>query len=123
MIRAQKGLYERQSLEDSCLVADGEDLSISREFLFCMQALSYDIYIWHQFVSSQFSPVPVRQRGQDLAPARLAPEQTLLLSRLKRAHLNPMVLSLASTYPTSALYCQTLLTHYPARRETGHERA
>lgn len=32
MIRAQKGLYERQSLEDSCLVADGEDLSASREF-------------------------------------------------------------------------------------------
>jgi hypothetical protein len=29
MIRAQKGLYERHSLEDSCLVADGEDLSIS----------------------------------------------------------------------------------------------
>ena len=31
MIRAQRGLYERQSLEDSCLVADGEDLSTSRK--------------------------------------------------------------------------------------------
>lgn len=32
MIRAQRGLYERQSLEDSCLVGSGEDLSISREW-------------------------------------------------------------------------------------------
>lgn len=32
MIRAQRGLYERQSLEDSCLVADGEDLSTSGEY-------------------------------------------------------------------------------------------
>src|ERR1700691_144455 len=31
MIKAQRGLYERQSLEDSCLVADGEDLSASRK--------------------------------------------------------------------------------------------
>lgn len=27
MIRAQRGLLERQSLEDSCLIADGEDMS------------------------------------------------------------------------------------------------
>ncbi len=27
MIRAQRGLLERQSLEDSCLIADGEDIS------------------------------------------------------------------------------------------------
>ena len=27
MIRAQHGLLERQSLEDSCLIADGEDMS------------------------------------------------------------------------------------------------
>ena|SRR5882762_2944823 len=32
MIRAQRGLYERQSLEDNCLVGDGEDLSISRVY-------------------------------------------------------------------------------------------
>ncbi|TFK33165.1 hypothetical protein BDQ12DRAFT_448473 [Crucibulum laeve] len=29
MIKAQRGLLERQSLEDSCLIADGEDLSTS----------------------------------------------------------------------------------------------
>ena len=29
MIRAQQGLYERRSLEESCLVADGEDISMS----------------------------------------------------------------------------------------------
>src|ERR1700683_2452777 len=33
MIRAQRGLYERQSLEDSCLVADGEDISVSRKHI------------------------------------------------------------------------------------------
>jgi len=27
MIRARKGLLERQSLEDSCLIADGEELT------------------------------------------------------------------------------------------------
>jgi serine/arginine repetitive matrix protein 2 len=27
MIKAQHGLLERQSLEDSCLIADGEDIS------------------------------------------------------------------------------------------------
>lgn len=27
MIQAQHGLLERQSLEDSCLIADGEDIS------------------------------------------------------------------------------------------------
>jgi serine/arginine repetitive matrix protein 2 len=27
MIKAQRGLLERQSLEDSCFVADGEDMS------------------------------------------------------------------------------------------------
>ncbi|KIM75320.1 hypothetical protein PILCRDRAFT_92174 [Piloderma croceum F 1598] len=32
MIKAQRGLYERQSLEDSCLVGDGEDSSMSCEF-------------------------------------------------------------------------------------------
>ena len=31
MIKAQHGLLERQSLEDSCLIADGEDLSASCE--------------------------------------------------------------------------------------------
>lgn len=31
MIRAQRGLYERHSLEESCLIADGEDLSMSRK--------------------------------------------------------------------------------------------
>ncbi|KAF8878425.1 hypothetical protein BD779DRAFT_1663807 [Infundibulicybe gibba] len=31
MIRAQRGLLERQSLEDSCLIADGEDLIASLE--------------------------------------------------------------------------------------------
>jgi len=35
MIRAQRGLYERQSLEDSCLVADGEDLSMSCKCFLC----------------------------------------------------------------------------------------
>jgi len=29
MIKAQRGLLERQSLEDSCLIADGEDLTTS----------------------------------------------------------------------------------------------
>ena len=29
MIRVQQGLYEQQSLEVSCLIADGEDLSVS----------------------------------------------------------------------------------------------
>lgn len=32
MIRATKGLLERQSLEESCLIAEGEDLSASCEF-------------------------------------------------------------------------------------------
>jgi hypothetical protein len=31
MIKAQRGLLERQSLEDSCLIADGEDLTTSSE--------------------------------------------------------------------------------------------
>jgi hypothetical protein len=34
MIRAQRGLLERQSLEDSLLIADGEDLSGSCKFAF-----------------------------------------------------------------------------------------
>ena len=33
MIKAQRGLLERQSLEDSCLVADGEDVSTTSECL------------------------------------------------------------------------------------------
>ena len=32
MIKARRGLLERQSLEDSCLIADGEDLSNSCTF-------------------------------------------------------------------------------------------
>ena len=32
MIKARRGLLERQSLEDSCLIADGEDLSGSCKF-------------------------------------------------------------------------------------------
>jgi hypothetical protein len=34
MIKAQRGLYERQSLEASCLVGDGEDSSMSCEYFF-----------------------------------------------------------------------------------------
>jgi len=34
MIKARRGLLERQSLEDSCLIADGEDLSVSCMFYF-----------------------------------------------------------------------------------------
>lgn len=35
MIKAQRGLLERQSLEDSCLSADGEELASACEFFFC----------------------------------------------------------------------------------------
>ena len=38
MIKAQQGLLERQSLEDSCFVADGEDTS-GCEFCNCVAAI------------------------------------------------------------------------------------
>lgn len=41
MIRAQRGLLERQSLEDSCLVAEGEDLSGSCKFKSSKSTMSF----------------------------------------------------------------------------------
>lgn len=40
MIRAQRGVYERRSLEDSCLTAEGEDMSIPRRCSLCRFVLS-----------------------------------------------------------------------------------
>ena len=48
MIKAQRGLLERQSLEDSCLIADGQDIINA-----CEHSLLRVIYEW--FLISCFS--------------------------------------------------------------------
>jgi serine/arginine repetitive matrix protein 2 len=37
MIKAQRGLLERQSLEDNRLSADGEEMASACEFVFCLR--------------------------------------------------------------------------------------
>lgn len=40
MIRARRGILERQSLEESCLIAEGEDLSVSCKYLLVCSMIS-----------------------------------------------------------------------------------
>ena len=54
MIRAQRGIYERQSLEESCLTADGEDLSIPRTWPLGYFVLS-DMYTFTDRIQPVFS--------------------------------------------------------------------
>ncbi len=44
MIRAQRGLLERQSLEDSCLIADGEDISGCEPYYIRLQQETDDLF-------------------------------------------------------------------------------
>lgn len=68
MIKAQRGLLQRQSLEDSCLIADGEDLSASSEFNF-LYHFSFVLIVCESFVL-QCSPVLLLLLDRDLVLAR-----------------------------------------------------
>ena len=54
MIKAQRGLLERQSLEDSCLIADGEDLTTSCRY-FSFPVLEVIFILLFQCILSQSS--------------------------------------------------------------------
>ncbi len=60
MIKARQGLLERQSLEDSCFVADGEDTS-GCEFYSCFAVVSADEYVVCMPVFTH--PLPAQSRS------------------------------------------------------------
>lgn len=79
MIKAQRGLLARQSLEETCLIADGEDLSASCKPIFYLRRTS--TYISQS--SYLFSLVPVQHPDLALALALQALAATLLPSLLR----------------------------------------
>ncbi len=60
MIRAQRGLLERQSLEDSCLIADGEDISGCESYYIRLQKETDDLLVC---VPVFTRPLPARSRS------------------------------------------------------------
>lgn len=103
MIRAQHGHIDRQSLEESCLVADGEDSSFSCRFRTAPELLNTNHS--HQSLSTQSS---LGQWLGVLAQVH-APLQVLgwtLLHWPRPMDQSLMVPNLVSIYPTSTLSSQ-----------------
>lgn len=58
MIRAQRGLFERQSLEESCLIAEGEDLTTACKFFFLYTRFSRTDILFSPCYSCVLEAVP-----------------------------------------------------------------